>query len=228
MRAPLGPLSDTARTVRGAEKAGRSVRRPRIRASAEEPRRLSRWCHAAGFAEVGASWVVARQFCLRYGEVLQMGSVEAPVSITATVGTRVEVSVTYMHRKCYSEPVTVSRRCICSLQGKALCGVCIVQSRLQNACAGLVFPRVTYSESLALLKLAAQACGRAHPASWGTHAFRRGWATECLQANGPSALFYSGGWRGLSAFAYASAKARGTLAAAEFLIDHSDSSEAGE
>ena len=157
-----------------------------------------------------------------------MGSAAAPVSIEAKVGMPVEVSITYMHRKCYSEPVTVRRRCICNLQGKALCGVCAVQSRMGNDCSGLVFPRVTYPESLALLKLAAHACGCPDAGSWGTHAFRRGWATECLQANGPSALFYSGGWRGLSAFAYASAKARGTVAAAEFLIDHSESSEAGD
>ena len=39
------------------------------------------------------------------------------------------------------------------------------------------------------------------------------------------ALFYSGGWRGIAAFGYVAAQSRGALAAAEWLVDHSDSSD---
>ena len=221
LRCPLGPLADTARVVRGAEKAGRALRRPRVRATAAQTKALAKWCTTFGFEDVGASWVVARHFCLRYGEVLQIGLAAAPVSISIGSGGRKEAVITYMRRKCYAEPVQVARRCVCQLQGKALCGVCVLVSR-HSQHEGALFPGVTYSESLATLKVAAQACGIADAASWGTHAFRRGWATECLQANGPTALFYSGGWRGLTAFAYASARARGDLAAAEFLVDHAE------
>ena len=100
LRCPLGPLADTARVVRGAEKAGRAFRRPRVRATASETRALAKWCSRFGFADVGASWVVARHFCLRYGEVLQIGSSAAPVSIVAGEGARKEVVITYVHRKC--------------------------------------------------------------------------------------------------------------------------------
>ena len=108
------------------------------------------------------------------------------------------------------------------MQGKTLCGACVLRRRLGNN--SVPFVGISYHESLACLKLAAQTLGFAEARSWGTHAFRRGWATEVVEAKGPTALFYSGGWRGVTAFAYASAKARGTLAEAEFLIEFSDSS----
>ena len=77
-----------------------------------------------------------------------------------------------------------------------------------------------------MLKVAAELCGFERAMEWGTHAFRRGWADEALRAGGPAALFYSGGWRGVAAFGYVSAQTRGALAAAEWLVDHSESSDA--
>ena len=227
LQSDLGALEDTQRLVRGAEKAGISTRRVRVRATAEETRALRRWCTESGFADIGTSWVVSRHFCLRYGETMRLGSQSAPVQVIRESGRPDQIAITFMQRKCFSEPVIVSRRCICHLQGKSLCGVCAITSRCTQAVPGVLFPGLHYSESLAVLKIAARAIGLQQPDAWGTHAFRRGWATECLQANGASALFYSGGWRGVTAFAYASAKARSTVEAAEFLIDHSDSS-AGE
>ena len=112
------------------------------------------------------------------------------------------------------------------MQGRTLCGVCALFSLGESS--PVPFADVQYSEALAVLKLAAKALQLRSAGAWGTHAFRRGWATECLQANGPTALFYSGGWRGLTAFAYTSAKARGSVAEAEFLVEHSESSGAGE
>ena len=80
------------------------------------------------------------------------------------------------------------------------------------------------SEALAFLKAAATAMRFENAQHWGIHAFRRGFADDALRAGGPSALFWSGGWRGLAAFGYATAQSRGALAAAEWLIEHSDSS----
>ncbi len=186
------------------------------------------WCVSFGFPLLGDSWVVARHFCLRYGEVLQIGNGRAPVRVDVAADGRRHVCITFMQRKYYSEPVEVTRTSICNLQGRALCSVCVVVRLRRDVQVPNIFSGITYAESLGMQKIAAGARGFASAASWGTHAFRRGWATECLQAGGPTALFYSGGWRGLTAFAYASARARGAIAAAEFLVDHSDSSEAGE
>ncbi|CAK0887938.1 unnamed protein product, partial [Prorocentrum cordatum] len=151
-----------------------------IRASAEQTKELSRCCSGNGFIDIGESFVVARQFCSRYGEVLQLGSDTAPASISVTVEGRNVVDITFMNRKCYSEPDVVARRCICDLQGKALCGVCRLVARYKlraklasgaaasastdtapQAEAGnnVIFPGMTYAMSLAVLKLAAQGCG---------------------------------------------------------------------
>ena len=222
LRSPLGALADTSRVIRGAEKSGRAIRRIKIRATADQTRKLAQWCARNEQNDIGDSWVVARHFCLRYGEVLQLGCPQADIVIETVAGGAEAVRITFMNRKCCSEPVEVSRRCICKLQGKTLCGTCVLKRRLVDSC--VPFANISYNESLACLKLAAQALGFAEARSWGTHAFRRGWATEVVQANGPAALFYSGGWRGATAFAYASAKARGSLAEAEFLIEFSESS----
>ena len=88
-----------------------------------------------------------------------------------------------------------------------------------------LFPEICYTSSLAFLKASAALAGLSEPSTWGTHAFRRGWADEALQAGGPAALFFSGGWKGVAAFGYAQAKTRGALAAAEWLIDHSESED---
>jgi hypothetical protein len=138
---------------------------------------------------------------------------------------RWQATIVLKHRKLQHQPVEVVRRCICALQGKRLCGVCILRKRCSG---GRLFPYITYMEGLALLKAAATQLRYPHAMSWGTHAFRRGWADEALRAGGPTALFFSGGWRGVAAFSYASAQSRGALEAAEWLIDFSDSSDNGQ
>ena len=89
----------------------------------------------------------------------------------------------------------------------------------------LVFPHVSYAEGLAYVKAADMLLKLERASEWGTHAFRRGWANEALKAGGATALFYSGGWRGVAAFSYVEAKARGALEAAEWLVEFSDSSD---
>ena len=131
-------------------------------------------------------------------------------------------SIALCHRKMHSAPVVISRRCICRLQSRQLCGVCTLAARLGGQ---RIFPGLCYSEGLAYLKAAAVSLGLSCAASWGTHAFRRGWADEVLKQCGPAALFYSGGWRGVTAFAYASAQARSSVEAAEWAVDFSESSD---
>jgi hypothetical protein len=74
-----------------------------------------------------------------------------------------------------------------------------------------------------LLKTAAANVSLPRPLEWGTHCFCRGWADEALKVGGPTALLYSGGWRGIAAFGYVSAQSRGALVAAEWLVEHSES-----
>ena len=86
------------------------------------------------------------------------------------------------------------------------------------------FGHVAHPEALAYLKAGAVALGFPEARHWGTHAFRRGFADDALRAGGVSALFWSGGWKGLAAFGYATAQSRGEVAAAKWLVEHSESS----
>ena len=223
LQSSAGVLSDTSRLVRGAEKAtDPKVRRKKVRASVKDTRLLCEWAADNGRGEVSMSWAVARHFTLRYSEVLVIGTDSAPVRLVSTKG-KAAVAITFMRRKCYKEPVEVRRQCVCAVLGSSLCGVCALVKL--NAQTQPPFLHVTYAESLALLKLGAAAKGLSDPSAWGTHAFRRGWASDALKAGGPTALFYSGGWKGLTAFGYASARARGGLEAADWLVDYSSSSD---
>ena len=129
----------------------------------------------------------------------------------------------FAHRKSFNEPCETTRRFICHQQGRLLCGVCTLFSLGETEAAP--FSGVQYADALAVLKLAAAALQLRNASAWGTHAFRRGFADEALQQGGPTALFFSGGWKGLAAFGYVSAQSRGALTAAEWLVDHSDSSD---
>eukprot|EP00959_Pyramimonas_sp_CCMP1952_P010176 212766-Pyramimonas_sp.AAC.1 len=66
MRSPLGALLDASRIARGAEKSGRAIRRVKIRAHADQTRKLAQWCVSNDRQDIGDSWVVSRHFCLRY------------------------------------------------------------------------------------------------------------------------------------------------------------------
>ena len=222
LRVPLGAIADTQRLARGADKITRDVfRREKIRASAGETRQLHKWCSQAGYHLLAASWTIARHFCLRYSELLNLGSSDVQFSFS---GEHLKTCVIrFARRKCYNEPCETTRRCICKMQGRTLCGVCALFSLGESS--PVPFADVQYSEALAVLKLAAKALQLRSAGAWGTHAFRRGFADEALQNGGPAALFFSGGWKGVAAFGYASAQSRGALAAAEWLVDHSDSSD---
>ena len=222
VQAPLGVISDTQRLARGAEKITSDIfRKEKIRATAEQTRRIRKWCSEAGHPLLGASWAIARQFCLRYSEVLCLGT--SAVTFRSSGEGRRTCVIRFARRKAYNEPCETTRRCICHLQGRLLCGVCTLLSLGEEGPAP--FAGVQYADALAVLKLAASALQLPSAPAWGTHAFRRGFADEALQHGGPTALFFSGGWKGVAAFGYVSAQSRGALAAAEWLVDHSDSSD---
>ena len=129
MRAPLGVMEDTECLIRGSIKLTMpSVRRYKARASAQDTRLLIAYARRdLERCDVADSWAIARQFCLRYGKELVPleweGSHSQVLCSTAADG-RAEVSITLFQRKLQQQPVEIVRRCICTLQGRALCGVC--------------------------------------------------------------------------------------------------------
>ena len=133
--------------------------------------------------------------------------------------------ILFAARKHNRDPEEIWRKCVCVAQGKRLCGVCVLHRRWRRAGEAL-FPEVVYDDTLAFVKLGAAALRFPRAAQWGTHAFRRGRADEVLRTQGPAALMTLGGWRGVAAFAYASARTRSEVVAAEEMIARSDSSEA--
>ena len=227
--APLGALDDVSALTRSSGKWSTNIYRFKPRASAAQTRSLAAVARTLDRGDVADSWVAARQFCLRYGAdliPLQSAGDHSAIDFAVDKKDRLCIaSVTLFRRKMHTAPVVVSRRCICRLQSRQLCGVCTLRDRVG---VGRVFPALSYVEGLAYLKSAAVRLGLERPTDWGTHAFRRGWADEVLKEGGPSALFYSGGWRGVTAFAYASARSRSAMEAAEWAIEFSDSSDDGK
>ena len=222
---PLGVVEETSALIRGAVKSGPSSIRFKARASAVQTRALAKYVgDQIGRKDIADSFVVARHFCVRYGaEVvcLESAGSHSSVHLSERDGLPV-VSLTLYRRKMQRAPVSVVRRCICRLHCSSLCGVCILRARTEQ---DRTFPGLTYADGLAYLKAAAVFLKFERATEWGTHAFRRGWADEALREGGATALFYSGGWKGLAAFGYASAQTRGALEAAEWLVEFSDSSE---
>ena len=223
LRVPAGELADTARLVKGAEKAVIGQLRPRVWASATQARGLAIWAGGAGRQDLALSWVVTRHFCLRYSETLSLGSTAAPFRF-ARGGS--EAILTFVRRKCYKAPVDVTRKCICTNGAHALCGVCALAKA--GKASAEPFSHIRYAEALAFLKAGAGALGLPQAQHWGTHAFRRGFANYALRCGGPSALFWSGGWRGLAAFGHATAQSRGEIAAARWFAEYSDPSGDGD
>ena len=225
LRAPLGALADTGALVKGAQKSCTS--RPRFKASAsgKQVRELADYARRAlSDPELADSWVVARHFTLRYGcEVLKLGSDPSHSEVWCSVreGVR-EATIVFHRRKMQNKPVHVVRQCVCKAPAPDLCGVCVIRRRRGR---GPLFPALQYDRALAALKTAALALGFPRGAEWGTHCFRRGWANDALRHGGVPALFYSGGWRGIAAFGYASAQAQGEVLAAKWAAEFSESSD---
>ena len=228
LRCDAGALSDARRLERGAAASKKgALAAPRMRATAQQTRDICRALREQlGAHELADAFVVTRHFCLRFGSetapLTQLGAHSGIALRCATESKPARAEITFFNRKMCNTPVVVTRVCACSQGAGGLCGVCVLHRRCSK---GRVFPNVSYSAALQLLKRAAAIAGLPNPTAWGTHCFRRGAADDALRAGGPSALFWSGGWRGVAAFAYASARALGEMNAARFLTEYSDSSD---
>ena len=226
VHAPLGALTDTSALTQGAAK--NPLREPRFKASASAKQTQD----LADFArnnlsnsELADSWVVARHFTLRYGcEVLALQCSPAHSEVQVRVHADVAEATIILHkRKMHCKTVHVVRKCICNGPLSILCGVCVLRRR--GVGPGRIFPNLDYISALTALKTAALKLNLPRALKWGTHCFRRGWADEALRRGGVPALFYSGGWRGLAAFGYATARSKGALLAANWAAHFSDSSD---
>ena len=112
LRALCGELENTARLVRGVDKAGGSAVRPCVWASASQTRDLSKWATDAGRRDLALSWAISRHFCPRFSETLALGTALAPFRFLGS-GVGSEAIVTFVRRKCYRQAVDVTRRCVC-------------------------------------------------------------------------------------------------------------------
>ena len=156
LEAPVNVLAETAGMIRGAIKFSTGGIRFKPRADAEQTRALVNcakkdfgrsghrglldsctpllfaiWCGSCAHADGGKSLSGAR----RGGEEC------APSGYVDSVPSK-------------NTTVTVVRRCICKLQGRTLCGACVLKTRVGNI---RLFPHVWYTEGLAYLKAAANA-----------------------------------------------------------------------
>ena len=80
----------------------------------------------------------------------------------------------------------VWRVCVCQLQGKRLCAVCIIRHSLRPG--EQLLPGVNYVDGLACVKLAAAHLGLHRALEWGTHCFRRGRADQAWARLAPACL----------------------------------------
>ena len=125
---PAGVLADTAALARGAAKGVEP--KYKARASARQTRDLARYIRdTLNEPMIADSFVVARQFCLRYAsEVIPLSrnSAHSAVRISERGGLA-EATLRFHRRKGCRETVAVVRRCICAQQTPELCGVCILK-----------------------------------------------------------------------------------------------------
>ena len=88
--------------------------------------------------------------------------------------------------------------------------------------SGWLYPNMDYADALYTLKETAAILNWPDPDTWGLHCWRRGWGREAFAAGGLAALFLSGGWKGVAAFAYLEAKQKSAIEGAEFCLNFSD------
>ena len=148
LEAPVNVLAETAGMIRGAIRLSAGSIRFRPRADAEQTRALVNYAKKDfGRSDIADNWIVARHFCLRYSaEVVPMQTAgnHSAVHVTEEKNALPVVTLTLFRRK-YNSPVTVVRRCICKMQGRTLCGACVLKTRVGNI---RWFPHMWYTEAL--------------------------------------------------------------------------------
>ena len=226
LQVPMGALcaSNSRSLVKGSCKlTPNDAFRIKQAVSAKQMRALVRWLRGKNLIDMADSFVVARQYALRFKSecvAMQWNGESSRVECTNK-----QVTLHTTRKTTGKRVVPICRGCICSQQGSELCGYCILRRRSKQNKSGFVFPRVTYASGLYWLRQAAEALGWPLPSSWGTHAFRRGWGRDAFRSGGLSALFVSGGWKGLAATAYVAASQISEVEACNFCVDYSDEEE---
>ena len=199
------------------------VLREKRAATAKQTKQLVNWLHRQGQHDVADSFVVCRQYALRYKSEcvpLQWHCKQSHVHTDVKC-----VTINTCRKTSGRNVIPISRNCICAQQSSTLCGTCILRKRYQNNDGGYVFPHITYASAMYWLREGAAALSWQNPASWGTHCFRRGWGRDAYNAGGMSALFISGGWSSVAATGYMSSKQRNEIEACNFHVDFSDEEE---
>ena len=212
--APAGAFGETRALILGARKVARQAPRRgrgfcgsrnqadlpgearfKARATAGNVRDMAAWLRTyAQREDVADSFIVAWQFCLRFGsEVCGLGDPRHSEITVEHAGGKPQVGIRFAQRKGCMNPdpvgahaprnarrgrwagpprVQVWRVCVCGLQGKRLCAVCILHKRYREMAP--VFPDVRYEDALAYVKITASKLGLPRALEWGTHCFRRG------------------------------------------------------
>ena len=217
---------ETAPLVWGVRKLQEPQSRRILQAvDARQMKQLTGWLRSRGLSELADSFVVCRQFALRYqAEALSM-RVSSEQSFLRFHPNEVEY---VCKRKGKLELSSIFRECCCKSQDPTLCGVCVLRKRgrVPETAGGKVFPACDYRSALFWLKEAAGALGWPSPTTWGTHAFRRGWARQAWELGGVDELSAGGGWKNpKTAKGYLSARQRSKIDACDFTVNLTDSGD---
>ena len=145
-----------------------------------------------GKLEFGALMALARQFLLRVpseGLPLQWDGAHSTVSLAGGV-----CQITLRSRKNSRVPVTMVRECCCFSASPRLCSLHWLMRLKKNGKDGRIF---SFSKDAfaRYVKRAAAAVGVVNAERTGTHAFRRGMATDLLASgqDGGGAVMLAGG-----------------------------------
>ena len=212
-----------AQIVRGIKK---SPAPPRLRLAlqANDVRKLVKQAEAQGDLEMAAMLAVGRAFLFRMPSEcipLQLSGDHSEVTLEGDV-----LQVMLSRRKCSNVPVILERRCCCKNSGRSLCAVhkmIPIIARARQSGGGRLF-NVSVHCFLRKLRELGASCGIANSDKLGTHVLRRGMARDIIDAGGSLAtLLRAGDWKSASYIKYLREGQVEERAAADLLIEHSDS-----
>ena len=212
-----------SQVIRGIRK---SPTPPRLRLAlqAQDVRKLVKRAVARGDVEMAALLSVGRAFLFRMPSEcipLQLAGEHSEVVIEGEV-----LKITLARRKCSSVPSLLERHCCCARSGRSLCAVHQMAPILELARqsgSDRLFSLTAPVFQRRMRELAA-ACEIPHHDKLGTHALRRGMARDIIDAGGSLAvLLRAGDWKSASYIKYLWESQFEERAAADLLIDHSDS-----
>ena len=227
LQMPLGALKprETRALIAGAKKTtDPNVHRPKYGATAKQTKQLVKFLRKKGLHDVASSFVICRQYALRYKSEMVPLQWQSPTSYVEIENKYVTIHTVRKTHPTKLEPI--QRGCICTIHGPELCGACILRAKAQNDQHGFVLQNIDYASALIWLREGAAHLNWQDATRWGTHAFRRGYGREQFAKLGLIGLMAAGGWKShAAAIGYLHAKQKSHLSAMEFCIDQSDEEE---